>query len=244
MAASSSSEGYASLPVDQLERSAGRLIKRMTMLVRRDDLTGAAFSDYWQGKHADIARRMPRLHRYVQNHFIRSFEGLAEDPGFWVHGIPELWFLDEEAKTAAFASPAAKLLPEDEKNFIQGITILAVDEQVLREGAGAAKVLLLMRRAAPVVDGAAEERWLRALTGALGAARRVVINRVLSSEHRPGVWHEPAAPDMIIELRFDSAADAEKGLLSPGFATRLAEMPSIRAAAYLVNEYSVLEPAH
>ena len=138
--------------------------------------------------------------------------------------------------------PTAKLLPEDEKNFIQGITILAVDEHVLREGTGAAKVLLVMRRAAPTVDVAEEELWFRELIAVLGTVHRLVVNRVLSSEHRPGVWYEPAGPDMIIELRFDSAADAEKALRPAAFAAWLAQSPGMRVAAYLVSEHPIVEP--
>ena len=216
------------------------------MLVRRDDLTGEEFSEYWLGKHADIVRGMPRLHRYVQNHITKTFTGVGDDPGFRVHGIPELWFIDEQAKTIAFESPAAKLLPEDEKNFIQGITIFAVDERVLRGGggAGAAKVLMLTRRPNSTVGGVEQqERWCKELPAALAGVHRLVVNRVLSSDHRPGVWHELSGPDLMIEMRFDGPADAEKALSSAPFASRLAQMPGIRVAAYLVDEHPIIEPS-
>jgi uncharacterized protein (TIGR02118 family) len=219
------------------------LIKRMTMLVRRDDLTVEEFSQYWLGKHAGIVRGMPRLHRYLQNHIVRSLQSVGDDPRFRVHGIPELWFLDEEAKSVAFASPAAKLLPEDEKNFIQGITIFAVDERVAHEGAGPAKAMLLVRRSSPTLGGAeADHRWCKELTAALRDLRRAVVNRVLSSEHRPGVWHEVSAPDLIIETRFDSAASAEQAFLSDTFALQLAQSAGVQFAAYLVDEHPIIEP--
>jgi uncharacterized protein (TIGR02118 family) len=219
------------------------LIKRMTMLVRRDDLTVEEFSQYWLGKHADIVRGMPRLHRYLQNHIVRSLESVGDDPRFRVHGIPELWFLDEEAKSVAFASSAAKLLPEDEKNFIQGITIFAVEERVVHEGAGSAKVMLLVRRSSPIPgDAEADHRWCKELTAALPDLRRAVVNRVLSSEHRPGVWREPSGPDLIIETRFDSVASAEKAFLSDAFAVRLDQSADVQFAAYLVDEHPIIEP--
>jgi uncharacterized protein (TIGR02118 family) len=216
----------------------------MTMLVRRDDLSPEKFSQYWLGKHADIVRGMPRLHRYLQNHIVRSFDGLGRDPGFRVHGIPELWFLDDEAKSVAFASSAAKLLPEDEKNFIQGITIFAVDERVTREGAGPTKVMLLVRRSTPPLDGAeADFSWCRHLVTALPDVRRTIVNRVLAHEHRPGVWHEPSGPDFFVEARFDSPENAERAFRSNRFAARLAQYSGVQVATYLVTEQPIVEPA-
>ena len=204
------------------------------MLVRSDALSVGAFRDYWHGKHADIVRQMPHLHRYVQNHILRKIGADVGEPAFQVDGIPELWFRDEEAKAAAFQSHAAKALPADEKNFIKGITIFAVEETVLRPGDGAAKVLLLARGAA----GQLCEKLSRTLPG----LKRCVCNRILSSEHRPGVWHEPSPPDLIVELRFDSEGDAEAALASDAYQSLGASAVHRGAAiaVYLVDERTIV----
>jgi uncharacterized protein (TIGR02118 family) len=213
------------------------MIKRMTMLVRRRDRSLEAFRAHWLGPHAKIAAAMPQLHRYLQNHLVRKIPVAADDPGLNVDGIPELWFADEAAKTVAFQSDAAKMLPVDEKNFIEGITIFAVDEAIVTEGAGKAKALLLVRYPG---DRAAMRRWGERLAAELGGVRRAVVNTVLSVDSRPGVWHEPSPPNLIVELRFDSAADAEAALRSPAFDAIAASAPGAAIAAHLIDERQIV----
>ena len=213
------------------------MIKRMTMLVRRSDRSLDAFREHWLGPHAKIAAAMPQLHRYLQNHLVRKIPVAADEPGFKVDGIPELWFVDEAAKTVAFQSDAAKMLPVDEKNFIEGITIFAVDEAIVAEGAGNTKVLLLVRHPGKDAD---LRSWGERLAKDLDGVRRAVVNAVLSVDSRPGVWHEPSPPNLILELRFDSEADAEVALTSPAFKTAIASAPGIAIAAHLIDEQQMV----
>ncbi|MCC5988578.1 MAG: EthD family reductase [Pararhodobacter sp.] len=100
------------------------MLKRMTLLHRRDGMSRAAFDSHWRGSHAEIAARLPGVRGYVQNPVQSS---LRED----VHaldGIVELWFDDAAAMSAAYASPVADELRADEPAFLSGITILSVDE--------------------------------------------------------------------------------------------------------------------
>ena len=213
------------------------------MLARSEALSIAAFRDYWYGTHANIVRGIPHLHRYRQNHILRPIGNPVGGADYRVDGIPELWFVDESAKAAAFQSPAAKALPADEKNFIKGITIFAVDEVVVREGHGAAKVFLLVRRSG--IDGDElddERRWSDQLCTTLPGVRRCVMNRLLSSDHRQGVWHEPLPPSLIVELRFDNDNEAEAALQSEAY-TAPAESAARRGAclaAYLVEERPII----
>jgi uncharacterized protein (TIGR02118 family) len=211
----------------------------MTMLSRREDLSPAAFSEHWYGKHAGIVRRMPQLHGYLQNHILRLIGAPVGDASFSVDGIPELWFVDEAAKTAALSSPAAKELPVDEKNFMRGITIFAIEETVLREGQGAAKVMVLARMGS---GGASAVDEARAWCGALPEVRRCVVNRIVTADHRPGVWHEPLPPDAIFEFRFDSVAAAETAFRSDrpmALADSLVRRGG-SASAYLVEERRIV----
>ena len=51
------------------------------------------FGAYWRGEHVAIARHVPGLRRYVQNHFLpESIQG--EPP---CDGVAELWFDSAEA---------------------------------------------------------------------------------------------------------------------------------------------------
>ncbi len=213
------------------------MIKRMTMLVRRSDRSLEEFREHWLGPHAKIAAAMPGLHRYLQNHLVGKIAVAADDPGFFVHGIPELWFEDEAAKTAAFQSDAAKMLPVDEKNFIEGITIFAVDETMVADGSGKTKVLLLVRHPG---DGAASRLWSERLAKELSGVRRAVVNIVLSADSRPGVWHELKPPNVLVELRFDSEADAVAALTSPAFNAIVASAPGVAMAAHVIDEQRIV----
>lgn len=213
------------------------MIKRMTMLARRGDRSLEAFRQHWLGPHAKIAAAMPQLHGYVQSHIVRKIEVGGADPGFNVHGIPELWFADEAAKTAAFQSDAARMLPVDEKNFIEGITIFAVDEAMIVEGAGKTKILLLARYPG---DGAGMRRWAERIAKDLEGVRRVVANIVLSVDSRPGVWSEPSPPNLIVDLRFDAEPAAEAALQSPAFGSIVASAPGMAIAAHLIDEHRIV----
>lgn len=197
------------------------MIKRMTMLARKDGMSVPEFRNHWYVNHAKIVKQMPRLGRYLQNHVIRKIVPDIGDAAFSVDGIPELWFADEDAKNAALQSPAAKALPVDERNFMRGITIFAIDETVVRSGDGGAKVMLLSRSGKGkgnelAVSGVAGS-WIGRLANELPGTRRSVVNRVVSTDRRSGVWCEPNPPDTIIELRFDSEEAADKAFQSSEF---------------------------
>ena len=154
---------------------------------------------------------------------------------------PELWFLDEDAKNVAFASPAAKALPEDEKNFLKGITIFGVEESVVLAGQGDVKVLVLRRSDDVPVPAEDALGWCRDLLQAVPAARACILNRVLTSEHRPGVWHEQDPPDLIVEFRFESAEVAAEAIGRESFQTFLGAQPDgMTVAAYLIEVRTII----
>lgn len=219
------------------------MIKRMTMLARREDLSVPAFRDHWLHKHADIVRGMPRLHRYLQNHVLRPIGKSVGGAAYHVDGVPELWFADEGAMAEAFRSPAAKALPVDEKNFLKGITIFGIDETVAREGEGAAKLLVLIRDPRDVAGGDhAAQPWARLLCERLPGVRRCVVNRVLKADHRQGVWHEEFPPTLILELRFGDEREAEAALQSDAYGSFAASVARghASAVAYLVEERQII----
>lgn len=89
--------------------------KRITLLRRRDDRTPEQFGDYWSTTHAAIAKDLPRVTRYLQNHVVGGAEG-------GVDGVVELWFADDDAAMAGFRSDIADRLVTDEPNFLSGLT--------------------------------------------------------------------------------------------------------------------------
>jgi uncharacterized protein (TIGR02118 family) len=93
------------------------MVKTLSILKRKPGLTPEEFLQYWKDKHAPlVARVIPGLRRYVQNHRLKI-------PGFEceIDGIAELWWDNLEALQSHLAwrqTEEAKVLIEDEKKFL------------------------------------------------------------------------------------------------------------------------------
>jgi uncharacterized protein (TIGR02118 family) len=90
------------------------VIKRVSLLRRRADLTHEEFLAHWTGPHAQIVRGLPGLRG------LRFGDVQSWSPGeaFW-DGVGEVWFDSIESAEAAFAAePHHARLVEDRKLFI------------------------------------------------------------------------------------------------------------------------------
>src|SRR6185436_17743997 len=84
-------------------RIVGRVIVRIGLAPREADLDYEGFAAHWSGQHGDLAREIPGLRSYVQNHaLLRDGEPLLPYPGF--DACSELEFDSIEAMDAGFAS--------------------------------------------------------------------------------------------------------------------------------------------
>ena len=90
------------------------MIKMVFLVHRRPDLSAEEFSKYWREKHAAIAKTLPGLRKYIQNHSEPAPDGIA--PPY--DGFAEMWFDDEEALDAALATDEGKATVADTANFI------------------------------------------------------------------------------------------------------------------------------
>src|SRR6516164_1850293 len=90
-----------------------RLIKRMSTLKRRADVSSEQFKTEWFDVHSFLVKRLPEVKGYTQNlifdrsHARRRPATYDELP---IDGIVELWFTDVGSLNAAFASDAGKTL--------------------------------------------------------------------------------------------------------------------------------------
>lgn len=194
------------------------MLKRMTLLARRSDLTFEAFSSHWAGAHGEIVTRMPMVHGYVQNPIIRRLLGKLNphDP-FSFDGIVELWFADAEAQKVAFASDAAKELPVDELNFIRGITIFPVIET--REDVVGYPLKVMVAARFGEGEVAIDSSELAARLAALPDVHIVVINHLGETGWREQLWHEPEPPQVLIELGFDKEEALDRFIEQTGLST-------------------------
>jgi uncharacterized protein (TIGR02118 family) len=92
------------------------MIKVLTWFKRRGDLSVEQFLAHWQGPHAELAKELPGLRRYVQNPAHPSAYAKGREPRF--DGVAETWFDDAEATRMVGSSAAYAAILEDELRFM------------------------------------------------------------------------------------------------------------------------------
>jgi uncharacterized protein (TIGR02118 family) len=104
---------------------------RLFILIRRDPAeTHEQFMAWWSERHAELARRMPGLRRYVLHEVLGGFERDVD----W-DGIAELEFDSEDAARAAFSSPEGRETLQDTKGRGGARLILSTDMlRLVKEG--------------------------------------------------------------------------------------------------------------
>ncbi len=112
------------------------MIKSLSLLTRRPELSHEEFVRHWVEIHAPLAHAVPGVRRYVQNHIKgeRGGErGRADIPEteVAVDGIAELWYDDRAAMDRANASPEAKRLHDDGALFIGSIKTFIIEEKMI-----------------------------------------------------------------------------------------------------------------
>lgn len=117
------------LPEDAAARA--RLLKRISTLRRRDDLSETDFRREWR-VHADLVRTMPGVSGYRQNVVCGRERTKGVPCGYDelpIDGIVELWFESPEVLNAAFASPQGQRTMAHAKTFLAEITAFLVTER-------------------------------------------------------------------------------------------------------------------
>ncbi|MEC7762021.1 MAG: EthD domain-containing protein [Pseudomonadota bacterium] len=92
--------------------------KRVVLIGARAGMTPQEFHAHWSGPHAEIAKDLPGLSHYVQNHVMRCLwqGGGAEDRFL---GIPEVMFADPDRLHDTIETwPRRDELKEDEARFL------------------------------------------------------------------------------------------------------------------------------
>ena len=111
------------------------MIKSISLLGRKENLTHEEFVRHWIEIHAPLAHAVPRLRRYVQSHIVEErFRPDIAPLGVPIDGIAELWFDSLEDMRAANASAEMKALHDDGARFIGRIASYTVDERQIIPG--------------------------------------------------------------------------------------------------------------
>lgn len=111
------------------------MIKTISLLTRRPELSHEEFVRHWVEVHAPLAHGVPGLKRYVQSHI--AGERTRPDipaPDIEIDGIAELWFEDAAAMARAQESAEMKRLYADGALFIGAIKSMVVEEKEIVPG--------------------------------------------------------------------------------------------------------------
>lgn len=100
------------------------MFKAMIMLTRREDMSAEDFASWWLDEHAPLARTLPGVREIRFN--------LVVDGGDGVDGIAELWFDDQAAFEAAYATDTGKAVAQDSMDHVAGrVRLLVQENQIL-----------------------------------------------------------------------------------------------------------------
>jgi uncharacterized protein (TIGR02118 family) len=109
------------------------MIKKIVLVRARPGISRTEFSRYWLEEHAALARQVPHIRRYVQNHiaFERSARSDIADIDISLDGITETWFESLEAMAEANAHPNGIINARDSAKFVGAIKAYYIDEHVI-----------------------------------------------------------------------------------------------------------------
>ncbi len=83
------------------------MLKVISLMKRREDMSLDEFRDWATKEHVEFGKQLPGLRQY------RMSVVLADDPNHPYDAVSELWFDDQDALAAAFATDAGKAAGED-----------------------------------------------------------------------------------------------------------------------------------
>ena len=108
------------------------MIKTIGLLTRKSGWTHTQFMKHWVETHAPLARKVPGLRRYVQNHIHGTRQRAdIEETAVEIDGIAELWFDDQAALETAARTPEMQALHADGALFIGAIKSYIVNEKIV-----------------------------------------------------------------------------------------------------------------
>jgi uncharacterized protein (TIGR02118 family) len=111
----------------------GSVYKMIFGAKRKPGMPMEEFKAYWLGPHAEKAKKVPGIKRYVVN-LLADLGGSGREMPY--DGFAEVWFEDEASMRASGRSPEIKVVLADEVNLFDLSTrwSVIVEENVIVEG--------------------------------------------------------------------------------------------------------------
>jgi uncharacterized protein (TIGR02118 family) len=170
------------------------MIKAITLLYRRPDLSIAEFQRHWRDQHADIIAALPGVRCYVQSTPVP--ESCSEDAPVF-DGFAELWADDTQALRDLAAGPQYAAVLDDEQRFLDrsATALILVDDIELKSGVastGAIKRIACLTRRPGLTVEQFQRQW-RAQAASLVVDLPGLIRQV-QSQPRTGAYRDGRQP--------------------------------------------------
>src|SRR5262245_43921337 len=192
------------------------MIVRSGLIRKQPDWGIEEFRRYWRENHSTLARKLPGLRRYQQNHVVDSVQRGITYPrgGEQLDGISMLWFDSEQAMREAIATDAGRALVADENHFMSDLRIVALDQvEVIAPATDRplVKRMSLLKRLPGVSPERFEHEWraeharlVKRVEGVRGYRQNLIVVR--EAPKGTPVDYDGLPIDGIVELWFDDAA--------------------------------------
>ena len=212
------------------------MMKRMTLLARKEGWATCDFRAYWAGPHAQLALGMDGIAKYTHNRVDKVLWASSAEPAFNVDGVVELFFADADAMRLAQASAVGqKYIPADEPNFLKGWTLCVVeadgDEPAEQSVKSSSHFMRSGRRETQL--------WRELRQAAESTGNKIALNWTVSTARRERLWAEPSPPTGFICVWLDSVAGAHEAFEPSSELRRVIEAHTIDGVAYLIDQLHI-----
>jgi uncharacterized protein (TIGR02118 family) len=105
------------------------MIKSLSLLTRKSELTFEAFREVWENEHAPLVLKVPEVRRYVLS-FVIDEPKTANAPiqPMKVDAMAELWYDDVESMRRAAARPEMKAVLDNGAKYLAAIKSFVTEE--------------------------------------------------------------------------------------------------------------------
>lgn len=119
--------GFSPESEDDPSEEGGTMVKLAALLKRPDGTTREEFQRWWLEEHTPLAKRFPRLRKYVVS---LSIDGPFEEPAY--DGFAELWFDNLDDLEYAFSAPESAPALEDRRNHVKEmVRLVTVEHEIV-----------------------------------------------------------------------------------------------------------------
>ncbi len=101
------------------------MLKVMSLMKRRDDMTLDEFRHWATVEHPDLGKKLPGIRHYCMSVVIE------ENPDWPFDAVSEFFFDDKEAMVAAFSTPAGAAAGQDAASHCSRRVRLLTEEHII-----------------------------------------------------------------------------------------------------------------